>query len=239
MSTATTLPIQLKGATVQRKGKVIVGPIDLSVEGRGITMVIGPNGAGKTSILRMLHGLDALSEGSLHWQGGAKRVRKKQGYVFQTPVLLRRNVLENLVYPLKLRGMARVKATKHAMDALAHVGLNTFAQHAARTLSGGERQKLALARALIMEPELLLLDEPCASLDGNATKAIEAILISARKTGTRILMTTHDMGQARRLADDVLFIVKGKIHEAGTAETFFAAPETPEARAFLNGDILP
>lgn len=239
MSIASTLPIQLTNATLRRQGKVIVGPIDLSVEGQGITMIIGPNGAGKTSILRMLHGLDALSAGSLHWQGGTKRVRAKQGYVFQTPVLLRRNVLENLIYPLKLRGASRIEATKRAMDALAHVGLKTFAQHPARTLSGGERQKLALARALIHDPELLLLDEPCASLDGNATKAIEAILLSARKTGTRILMTTHDMGQARRLADDVLFVLKGRIHESSGAKTFFTAPKTPEAHAFLKGDILP
>ncbi|MCP5038046.1 MAG: amino acid ABC transporter ATP-binding protein [Rhodobacteraceae bacterium] len=238
MSGAPVLPLRLEGALVRVHGKVITGPINLMIKGGGLSVLVGPNGAGKTSILRMLHGLTPLSEGTLSWQGGTRHPRSKMGYVFQTPVLLHRNVLENLTYPLRLSGLARGKARARACAALERVGLDTFASHPARTLSGGERQKLAVARALIREPELLLLDEPCASLDGNSTSAIEDILCAARASGTRIVMATHDMGQARRLADEVFFIHKGQVHEEGSAATFFDRPKTPEARAFLQGDIL-
>ncbi|HHB81362.1 MAG TPA: ATP-binding cassette domain-containing protein, partial [Aliiroseovarius sp.] len=155
-----------------------------------------------------------------------------------TPVMLRRSVLDNLIYPLRLHGVDKAAARDKAALWLAKVGLAGMGAHPARGLSGGERQKLALARALVREPELLLLDEPCANLDGAATHAIEEILRTARAEGTRIVMTTHDLGQARRLADEVLFILGGKIHESGPAEPFFASPGTEAARAFLKGDII-
>ncbi len=238
--TASTslLPLHLRKACAERAGKQVAGPIDLVIEGRGLTTIIGPNGAGKTSLLKMLHGLLPLASGELSWKGAAPRPRAGQGFVFQTPVMLRRSVIENLTYPLRLHGIAKAQARAAAAHWLAKVGLTGMSEHPARGLSGGERQKLALARALIRAPELLLLDEPCANLDGAATHAIEKILRDARAEGTRIVMTTHDLGQARRLADDVLFIFRGKIHEKGAAEGFFAAPETPEARAFLKGDIV-
>ena len=238
MNQQILLPLELRAARVERAGKPVAGPIDLIVEGRGLTTIIGPNGAGKTSLLKMLHGLLPLAGGALHWRGAAKGLRAGQGFVFQTPVMLRRTVLENLTYPLRLHGMSRTEAREQAALWLGKVGLAGLAGHPARGLSGGERQKLALARALIRTPELLLLDEPCANLDGAATQAIEEILHAARAEGTRIVMTTHDLGQARRLADDVLFIFRGQIHERGGAEGFFDAPQTAEARAFLKGDIV-
>ncbi len=238
MSAQSILPLELSAARVERAGKQVAGPIDLVIEGRGLTTIIGPNGAGKTSLLKMLHGLLPLAAGELRWQGDAAGPRAGQGFVFQTPVMLRRSVLENLTYPLRLHGEGKAAARDKAARWLARVGLAGMAAHPARSLSGGERQKLALARALIRAPELLLLDEPCANLDGAATQAIEEILSKARAGGTRIVMTTHDLGQARRLADDVLFIFRGRIHEAGAAERFFAGPETGEARAFLKGDIV-
>ena len=245
MSAASRLPLRLERACIAHSDGYAVGPIDLTIEGTGLTTVIGPNGAGKTSLLKMLHGLLPLSRGSLRWAGtgGASgRARNSpragQGFVFQTPVMLRRSVLDNLTYPLLLHGTPRAEARNRARHWLDKVGLAHMAGHRARGLSGGERQKLALARALIRAPELLLLDEPCANLDGQATHAIEEILRAARAEGTRIVMTTHDLGQARRLADDVLFIHHGKIHEAAPAERFFAGPETAEARAFLRGEIV-
>ncbi len=231
-------PLRLSGAALRRQGKLIAGPLDLTIEGTGLTIIMGPNGSGKTSLLRMLHGLEKLSQGSLSWPGREGNLHAWQGFVFQAPVMLRRNVLANLTYPLRLQRVGRAEAGKRALDWLGRVGLEDTATRPARALSGGERQKLALARALIRKPEILLLDEPCASLDGAATRAIEDILLSVRNEGTRIVMATHDMGQARRLADDILFIVNGRIHEAGKAADFFAAPKTPEARAFLQGDIV-
>lgn len=231
-------PLCLKGALLRRQGKVIAGPVDLTIEGSGLTIIIGPNGSGKTSLLRMLHGLEPLSEGSLSGQQGADPMRVHQGFVFQAPIMMRRNVLANLTYPLRLRATPRAAAKAQALDWLDRVGLSDAANRPASALSGGERQKLALARALIRDPEILFLDEPCASLDGAATRAIESILLASRAAGTRIVMATHDMGQARRLADDILFILNGRVHEASDAASFFASAKTPQARAFLQGDIV-
>ncbi len=232
------MPLRLSRAILRQGAATLAGPIDLTVEGRGLSCIIGPNGAGKTSILKMLHGLAPLASGRLDWQGGAPGPRAGQGFVFQTPVMLRRSVAENLTYPLRLAGMDRTAARARAGIWLQKVGLAGMGEQPARGLSGGERQKLALARALIREPELLLLDEPCANLDGQATQAIEELLQEARAGGTRIVMTTHDLGQARRLADEVLFIYRGRIHERGPAPGFFSDCETPEAQAFLKGDIV-
>ncbi len=232
------LPLRLERAILKRGGQIVAGPIDLCIDGQGLSCIIGPNGAGKTSLLKMLHGLLPLDTGRLTWRGDAPRPRRDQGFVFQTPVMLRRSVAANLTYPLRLRGIDKATARARAAAWLDKVGLGQMAGHPARKLSGGERQKLALARALIGEPELLLLDEPCANLDGQATHAIEELLRAARAGGTRIVMTTHDLGQARRLADEVLFIYRGRIHERGPADSFFAGAETPEARAFLKGDIV-
>ena len=152
--------------------------------------------------------------------------------------MLRRTVLENLTYPLRLRGVGEVRARQMAEEWATRVGLEPLLGRAAPVLSGGEQQKLALARALICQPTLLFLDEPCAALDGRATREIEAILQAAKSQGTRLILSTHDLGQARRLADDVLFLLGGRLHEAGPADTFFNQPETEEAQAFLRGDIV-
>ncbi|MCK8464709.1 ATP-binding cassette domain-containing protein [Aliiroseovarius sp. S1339] len=231
-------PLVVEGASVRRGRKVLVGPVDLIQEGQGVTIVIGPNGAGKTSLLRMLHGIARLGSGSINWACDDIEARRRQAFVFQSPIIMRRSVLGNLAYPLRLTGMSRTDANARATAAAHEVGLGDMLARPAPFLSGGERQKLALARALITKPELLFLDEPCASLDGRATREIEAILIRTSAAGTRLIMSTHDMGQARRLATEVLFLLNGKIHEHGSAEQFFAGPETAQANAFLKGDIV-
>ncbi len=158
--------------------------------------------------------------------------------VFQRPVLLRRSVLANAVYPLRLAGVARTEREARARDALALVGLGALADRPARRLSGGEQQRLALARAAALAPEILFLDEPCASLDPAATKAVEEIVATLAARGTKIVMTTHDLGQARRLAGEVVFVHRGRVAECAPATTFFAEPATPEAAAFLRGDLV-
>lgn len=231
-------PMQATAIESRRRGQRLVGPIDLTLGGQGATVVIGPNGAGKTTLLQLLHGTARLSAGQINWACTTEEARHHQGFVFQRPVMLRRTVLENLIYPLRLRGVPKDKARKAAREWAARVGLEPLLGRAAPVLSGGEQQKLALARALICKPKLLFLDEPCAALDGRATREIEMILQTAKANGTRLILSTHDLGQARRLADDVLFLVGGRIHEAGRADTFFNQPETEEARAFLRGDIV-
>ncbi len=232
------LPLIASGAVVRRRENLLIGPVDLRLDGTGITIVIGPNGSGKTSLLSMLHGVLRLSGGDIIWACPLAEARRKQGFVFQSPILLRRSVRENLTYPLSLLKTPRNEARAKAVDWAARVGLGDALMHPARVLSGGERQKLALARALIRDPEVLFLDEPCSSLDGRATREIEEILTGAAHSGTRIIMSTHDMGQARRLGDEVVFMLGGKLLEFCPATAFFDAPETEQSRAFLRGDIV-
>lgn len=231
-------PLVVSGAVTSRGGKVLVGPVDLQLEASGTTVVIGPNGSGKTSFLRMLHGTARLSEGTVGWACGTQAARQASAFVFQRPILLRRSVVENLVYPLRVKGVPRKEARALAQVWADRVGLSDMLDRAAPVLSGGEQQKLALARALITKPEVLFLDEPCASLDGRSMFEIEETLREAQKGGTRLILSTHDMGQARRLATDVVFLLRGKVLEHAQAAHFFEAPSTPQAQAFLNGDIV-
>ena len=232
------LPLRLHEATVRKRGARLVGPISLEVGGTGITVIIGPNGSGKTTLLRLMHGLEHASEGRVEWSAPLQDARRRQAFVFQSPIMMRRTVLDCIAYPLRLSGVKRHAARTRARVAAAEVGLGGILGVPAPFISGGEKQKLALARALIREPEILFLDEPCASLDGLATRDIEAQLLKASAAGVRIVMSTHDMGQARRLADEVLFLVGGEVCENRPAGEFFGQPGTPEARAFLRGEIV-
>ncbi|MEO1365195.1 MAG: ATP-binding cassette domain-containing protein [Pseudomonadota bacterium] len=235
---ASLFPLTLRAAETSRRGKRLVGPVDLSLDGQGLCVVMGPNGSGKTTLLRLMHGTARLTGGSVTWACDTDTARHAQAFVFQRPVVLRRTVEENLTYPLRLRGIARKPARAAAQDWANRVGLEPHLTRRAMVLSGGEQQKLAIARALITDPALVFLDEPTASLDGRAMREIEAILHKAKADGTRLILSTHDMGQARRIADTVVFMLGGKVHETGPADTFFDAPKTPEARAFLKGDIV-
>ncbi|MEM0907883.1 MAG: ATP-binding cassette domain-containing protein [Pseudomonadota bacterium] len=231
-------PLHIKEAVVRAGGRTILGPISLEVKGHRATLIIGPNGSGKTTLLRLIHGLNTPKGGGLIWPVSLEQARQRQAFVFQTPILLRRTVIGNIAYPLELRGMRRSTAREKASAWAQRVGLSAMADQPAAVLSGGEKQKLALARALIAEPDLLLLDEPTTNLDGRATREIEEILQQTAAQGTTLLMATHDMGQAERLADDVIFLFHGTVHELGAAAQFFAHPQTAEARAFLKGDIV-
>ncbi len=228
------MSLSLTQAVVRRRGKAILGPLDLTLAREGVTIVLGPNGAGKTTLLKVLHGVERLSSGRLEGAGD----RSAQAYVFQSPIMLRRSVAQNLAYPLKLQGAPKAQIDGAVQDWAARIGLADALDRPAPRLSGGEKQKLALARALIRQPDILFLDEPCANLDGRATREIEALLHEAQAQGTRIIMTTHDLGQARRLAQDVVFLLNGQIAEQSAAQLFFATPGTLEARSFLKGDIV-
>ncbi len=236
---ASILPLRLRGAVARARGKQLIGPIDLDITRRGLTIVMGPNGAGKTTLLRLMHGLQRLSAGEIIWNAPQSQVRDRQAFVFQSPVMMRRSVLDNVAYPLVLRGINQADARAQAAEIATEMGLGGLLDQPAPVLSGGEQQKLSLARALISAPEILFLDEPCANLDGRATREIEAILQKAQGDGTRIVMSTHNMGQARRLAQDVVFMYDGKVHECAEATGFFEdTPKTPEATGFINGDIV-
>lgn len=228
----------LRDVTVKRKGKTILGPISCAIGGTGVTVVMGPNGAGKTTLLKVLHGVERLSGGEVTWSVPDAEARSAQSYVFQSPIMLRRSVRQNLAYPLQLIKAPKAEIAKKTAYWAARVGLADALERSATRLSGGEKQKLALGRALIRQPQVLFLDEPCANLDGSATREIETILQDAHRAGTRIIMTTHDLGQSRRLASDVMFLLNGQLHAQGSSETFFTSPATPQTAAFLNGDIV-
>lgn len=231
-------PLTVRAAQTTRRGKTLVGPVDLDLGGAGATVVMGPNGSGKTSLLRLLHGAARLTGGVITWACSEEEARRQQAFVFQRPVMLRRTVEENLTYPLRMRGVAKPDARAAAIEWAERVGLEELMGRAAPNLSGGEQQKLALARAMITEPKLLFLDEPTAALDGRATREVEAVLRAARAAGTQLILSTHDLGQARRLADEVVFMLHGQVLEHGPARAFFDAPRTLQARAFLRGDIV-
>lgn len=232
------LPLHVKNASVKKHGKRIIGPIDLEISDAGFTIIMGPNGSGKTTLMRLLHGLESPREGTTTWNSDLKNAQLNQSFVFQTPIMLRRTAIENIIYPLKLRGIDTNAAAEIANKWISKINLGASSNLNARYLSGGEKQKLSLARALATKPQLLLLDEPTANLDGSATKEIEKLLQDAHDAGTRIIMTTHDIGQGKRLAEDLIFLYRGNIHEQGIAKSFFKKPATREAQAFLKGDIL-
>ena len=231
------LPLEVRGLTYRAGGRRLVDGLDLHLDTLGVTAVMGPNGAGKSVLLRLLHGLLVPDSGQIHWNGRpmGQTVRKRQALVFQRAILLRRTVRANLEFALKL------KRGRHAQDAdtlLRRVGLETKASSPARRLSGGEQQRLALARALALAPDVLFLDEPTASLDPASVAAIEDIVLEARTAGVKLIMVTHDQGQARRLADDVVFLNQGRVVEHTEVGRFFEHPESPAACDYLAGRLV-
>jgi tungstate transport system ATP-binding protein len=200
-------------------------------------MVMGPNGAGKSLLLRLLHGMLQPTGGSVLWGGQplSKEIRKRQAMVFQRPVLLRRSVAANIDFVLKLGGKVEPERRDEILD---HVGLLDHARQPARLLSGGEQQRLALARALALEPEVLFLDEPTASLDPASVLMIEQIVLGAHRRGTKIIFISHDIGQAKRLGDEIVFLHNGRLAEHTPAGRFFANPSSEAAQAYLEGRIV-
>lgn len=235
---ARVLPIQASGLVLARGGRRIIDNIGLAVAGGGVSVIMGPNGAGKSVLLRLLTGLIKPDSGIVTWAGGRPdRARAPLvGLVFQKPVLLRRSAQANVRYALP--GGMLADRNRRAREALARAGLKHLAHTPARLLSGGEQQRLAIVRALATDPEVLLLDEPCANLDPAATAAIEALIGDIRRRGTKILLVTHDVAQARRLADDITFIHDGRIAEQAPASEFFDNPSSDASRAYLDGRLL-
>lgn len=232
-------PIEFKEAIVAKRGKVILGPVRESLHAGGPTIVVGPNGAGKTTLLRLIHGLERTAGGALSFGiDDVRAVRRKQCFVFQKPIVLRRSALDNVAYPLILHGMKKADARTEARSMIERVGLSEAVDTRATFLSCGEAQKLAIARALVTKPELLILDEPTASLDASATRDIEALILDAAENGVEIIMTTHHMGQARRLAKRVIFLYRGRLLEISEANSFWKAPGSNEALRFINGEIV-
>ncbi len=233
---APMLPGEVRGLVYQVGKLRLITGIDLTIPDATLTVLMGPNGAGKSLLLRLLHGMLTPTAGKILWGGQplTEALRQRQAMVFQRPVLLRRSVAANIRFVLKLRGAA---TAQRVADILHSVGLASQAGQPARLLSGGEQQRLSLARALALAPRVLLLDEPTASLDPAATAAIEEIVKAAHRHGTKIVFVTHDLGQARRLADDIVFLDRGRLAEHTPALQFFENPASAAARDYLSGRL--
>ena len=240
IAAASIFPLEALGLAYAADGRALVGPLDLRLEAGGITAIVGPNGAGKSLLLRLLHGLLRPSAGRVAWKGrpADAGVQRRSAMVFQRPVLLRRSARSNLLHALRHGGVARTERPARAAAALEAARLPHRADVSARSLSGGEQQRLALARALCLDPAILFLDEPTSSLDPHATALIETRLEAAREAGVTVVLVTHDLGQARRLADTVAVMHRGRIVERASAATFFADPKSAEARAFVEGRLV-
>lgn len=235
-STLSTPPaLCFEDVTFSNEDKVLLGPCSFTLDGIGPTLVMGPNGAGKSLLLRLAHGLLEPTRGQIAWS--AKGL-PRQAMVFQQPVLLRRSAVANLIHALAVNNVPRRERAKLAFEALERFGLAACAKTPARVLSGGQQQRLALARAWVLSPQVLFLDEPTSALDPAAIKAVEAAVREFHQRGTRIVMTTHDIHQARRLAGDVLFLSGGKVREHTPAETFFHTPVSREGQAFVAGELV-
>ena len=232
------LPLSLREVRFAAGGRNLIGGISAEIPAGPATIILGANGAGKSVLMRLMHGLLQPTSGEIAWRGqGEERVRRGQAMVFQRPVLLRRSALANILYALELARVPAAERERQAMDALREVGLAEVAHRPARVLSGGEQQRLALARAWALHPEVLFLDEPTANLDPGATREIENVIKAFDTSGTKIVMSTHNLGQARRLGDEVLFIHEGRLAERAPVDQFFSRPASPEAAVFVKGEL--
>ena len=234
----SNLPVQFENVGIIAGGVTILDSVSLTFTSGAPSVLIGPNGSGKTTLLRAAMGLMKPTRGRITWAGNDSTPPQRRAIVFQRPMMLRRSVAANLRYALASSDVPRAEHAARVAELLGLVGLGDLGERPARRLSGGEQQRIALARALARDPELLFLDEPTASLDPAATKAMEDVIRAIVARGIKVVMSTHDLGEARRLAGEIVLMHRGHVLETGPAETFFNEPRTPEARRFLAGELL-
>jgi len=234
----SNLPVQFENVGIIAGGVPILDGISLVITPGDPTVLIGPNGSGKTTLLRAAMGLIKPTRGRITWAGNDSTPPMRRAIVFQRPMMLRRSVAANLKYALTHAGVPRAEHDTRVADLLSLVGMAGLGDRPARRLSGGEQQRIALARALARDPELLFLDEPTASLDPAATKALEDVIRAVVARGIKVVMSTHDLGEAKRLAGEILLLHRGRVVETAPAATFFTNPRTLEARQFTVGELL-
>ncbi len=224
--------IHLDGVSLTLDGRPILDRLTAEIPSAGVTAMIGPNGAGKSVTLRVIDGLLRPDAGSVRLAPG------RRAFVFQRPALVRASARANVALGLIAeKKLPRRERAERIETALARVGLSERAEDAATRFSGGEQQRLALARAWAMRPDLLLLDEPTANLDPAATETIESLIAEMAREGTAVLLVSHNLGQVARLADTVVVLAAGRAVESGPTRTILFSPRTAEARAYLTGEL--
>ena len=233
------LPLEVDGLGYAVRGQWLLKDVGFTLEAGRRTCIVGPNGVGKSLLLRLCHGLLQPSAGTIHWATGSSRwQRRQQAMVFQNPVHLRRSARANVEFALSVRGLHRKVILERTAWVLEATGLHHLADRPARVLSGGEQQRLALARAWALQPKVLFLDEPVVHLDPAATRMVEELILKIDDSGTRIIMVSHDLGQVRRLADEVVFLHDGRLIEHSPVTQFLGDSRTAQARAFVKGELL-
>ena len=238
MTNGALLPLRLADVSFAAGGRSIIDRISIEIGKGPSTIILGANGAGKSVLMRLMHGLLAPSSGRIVWNAPERpNAPRKQAMVFQRPVMLRRSAYANVAYALKIAGIPEPQRGVLVREALESVGLTHLAHRPARVLSGGEQQRLALARAWALHPEVLFLDEPTASLDPSATREIESVIKAFDAAGTKVVMATHNLGQARRLGDEILFLDQGRLVERARVGQFFSKPQSAQAAAFIKGEL--
>lgn len=229
------LPILLEGLVYRVRGRTVIDHLNATIATPRVTALIGPNGAGKSVTLRLIDGLLSLDAGMIRIGPGSTSVRR--AFVFQRPAMVRASAAYNVALGLTSHGLPHRERHDRIRAALARAGLLDRARDPATKLSGGEQQRLALARVLATEPQLLLLDEPTANLDPTATEAIEDLIAEAARSGTKVLLVSHNLGQVKRLAEDVIVLTGGRVVEHGPAQQVIAAPRSAEARTYIKGEL--
>jgi tungstate transport system ATP-binding protein len=235
---ASDLPIRFEDASIRSGAVTMLDRISLQIDAGAPTVLVGPNGSGKTTLLRAAMGLVAPSEGRITWGEREHAPPTRRAFVFQRPAMLRRSVAANLRYALNAASVPAARRRGRIEELLALVGLDGLGKRPARRISGGEQQRLALARALARDPAILFLDEPTASLDPASTKAIEDVIAAIAAQGIKVIMATHDLGEARRLAGDIVLLNRGRLIERADAADFLNAPQTAAAKSFIAGELL-
>ncbi len=235
---ASDLPIEFENTTILAGEAVLLDDITVKFAAGRPVVLIGPNGAGKTTLLRAAMGLVSPSRGRITFGGRERVPPRRRAFMFQRPAMLRRSAAGNLRFALSAAGIPRARHDARIAELLDLVGLDGLADRPARRLSGGEQQRLALARALARAPEVLFLDEPAASLDPAATRTLEETIRRVARDGITVILSTHDLAQARRIGGDIVFMNRGRVVETGDSEAFFIHPETDEARRFIAGELL-
>ena len=238
MSNGAILPLRLADVSFAVGGRSLIDRVSLEIGAGPSTIILGANGAGKSVLMRLMHGLLRPTSGRIDWNAPERQgAPRKQAMVFQRPVMLRRSAHANVAYALQIAGVPAQQRAGLVQEALESVGLVHLAHRPARVLSGGEQQRLALARAWALHPEVLFLDEPTASLDPGAAREIESVIKAFDAAGTKVVMATHNLGQAQRLGDEILFLDQGRLVERAPVGQFFSKPQSAQAAAFIKGEL--
>jgi tungstate transport system ATP-binding protein len=232
--------LQLLGIKKCYRNITALNSVSLEMQGGKIIVLLGVNGAGKTTLMRIMAGLENADSGELIFNNqniDCKSLRQVSTLVFQKSAVFSRNVYDNLAYGLRIRKVPKDQIKQKVAEALLAVRLGGFEKRRAKKTSGGEQQRIALARAFLLESHVLLLDEPTANLDPNSASIIEKAIVSRKSVERIIVMATHNLTQARRIADEIVHIYNGQIVEVATPEAFFENPKSEISRKFVNGEL--